>query len=294
MRKTIINSLVKLISLTLVFVLLTLLLTGCLEGKRQNKVLLISVDGMRPDAISSTEYGKKLMKISSYSLSASTVHPSITLPCHMSMFHSVAPTVHGVNSNEYTPSDNLGMGIAEVLASSEMSTTMFYNWEPLTNLTTPSSYVKQSLINGATVGWEASNTALADSCIEYLGGEEISDFTFLYLGFLDEWGHAYGWLSEEYYYALNESLKLIERVIAALGDEFTVIITTDHGGHDNTHGSEMPEDMTIPVFIIGAEFEGGKVFESPSILDIAPTAIDILGVDAPEYWEGKSLLSRYK
>jgi len=31
-----------------------------------------------------------------------------------------------------------------------------------------------------------------------------------------------------------------------LRDETLLIITADHGGHDTTHGSSMPEDMTIP------------------------------------------------
>jgi len=51
----------------------------------------------------------------------------------------------------------------------------------------------------------------------------------------------------------------------------------------------MPEDVTIPLFFVGDGFKGGKELENITILDIAPTIADIIGVlPAPE-WEGKNL-----
>ena len=44
-------------------------------------------------------------------------------------------------------------------------------------------------------------------------------------------------------------------MVERLGEEYTVIITADHGGHDRMHGTDMAEDMTIPMFFIGADFE---------------------------------------
>ena len=56
-----------------------------------NKVILISIDGMRPDGLLSCGNGfvEEFKKITSYTFCAKTVYPSITLPCHLSMFHSV-------------------------------------------------------------------------------------------------------------------------------------------------------------------------------------------------------------
>ena len=58
-----------------------------------NKVILISIDGMRPDGMQKCEnpYLDELVKKSSYTFNAQTVYPSITLPCHLSMFHSIPP-----------------------------------------------------------------------------------------------------------------------------------------------------------------------------------------------------------
>ena len=47
--------------------------------------------------------------------------------------------------------------------------------------------------------------------------------------------------------------------------------TADHGGHDRTHGTDSPEDMTIPFIINGKDFKAGEKLENVSIKDIAPT-----------------------
>ena len=61
------------------------------------KVILILTDGMRPDALTSCghPFVEKMKEMSTYTLGARTVMPSITLPCHMSLFHSVDPARHG-------------------------------------------------------------------------------------------------------------------------------------------------------------------------------------------------------
>ena len=280
--------------LTASLLLCAITLVGCEEEStssegsasiKNGKVLLISIDGMRSDAVSNTEYGKTLMTTCSYSLGMRTVSPSITLPTHMSMFHSTLPDSHGVETNEYTPSEGLGFGITEALLSSGKTSDMYYNWEPIGRLSTEGSTVVSKFIDGGPVGWESSNTMLAEACIQKIK-EDPADFTFLYMGFVDEWGHRYGWMSDEYYYALNQSLGLVERVIEELSDDYTVIITADHGGHDNTHGTTLDEDMTIPVMVLE---KGEQAFEVASMLDVAPTVLEVLDVEAPEYWLGKVL-----
>ena len=74
---------------------------GCVEPDK--KVILISIDGLRADVIENTEYGRYLMQNHAYTLEVTTVNPSITLPCHTSMFYSVTPSEHGIIANTYTP-----------------------------------------------------------------------------------------------------------------------------------------------------------------------------------------------
>ena len=70
-----------------------------------NKVILISVDGMRPDGFLACKnpYIEQMMQKSYYTLDGTTVLPSVTLPCHMSLFHSTPPQRHGITTNLYQP-----------------------------------------------------------------------------------------------------------------------------------------------------------------------------------------------
>ena len=89
---------------------------------------------------------------------------------------------------------------------------------------------------------------------------------------------------------MNESFALIDKVITeAKKQNYTVMITSDHGGHGTGHGSEMTEDMTVPLFIIGEGSQSGENLGALSILDVAPTVLGILGVSAPDYWQGKRI-----
>ena len=80
------------------------------------------------------------------------------------------------------------------------------------------------------------------------------------------------------------------RVIDTFGDEYSVIIMADHGGHDRCHGTDMPEDMTIPLFFFGKEFTPGELSDELSLLDIAPTIVKIMGLEPDREWEGRSLI----
>lgn len=279
---------VRLLSVLLLLSLASAALSGCLKSEPR-RVLLISVDGLRADAVQNTEYGKHLLSTSAYSLAVRTVSPSITLPCHMSMVHSVTPNIHGVTTNTYTPSEFPKKGIFEACFESNKTSAFFYNWGPLGDIAPEGTTAVRQYIPGETVGWEEANRMIGDACIEHIQNAP-TDFLFLYLGFLDEWGHKYGWLSEEYYYALNESFALLDGVInAARAQSYTVILTSDHGGHDKGHGSDMAEDMTVPLFIIGEGFSAKTDLGPRSILDISPTVADILKINPPDHWQGTAI-----
>ena len=75
----------------------------------------------------------------------------------------------------------------------------------------------------------------------------------------------------------------------ALSGEYTIFLTSDHGGHDRTHGLDIPEDMTIPIFCLGPDFPAGREMPGLTILDVAPTIARLLGAEIPREWEGRSL-----
>ena len=259
----------------------------------ENKVLLILVDGMRADAIGQCGDAGRLEQIykeGAYTFNGRAVIPPVTLPCHMSLFHSVDPDRHGVMTNTFVPQNHPVTGLVEWLKLNGKKSAFFYTWNQLRDLCIPGSYLSfswfksQSFFEFPELEYEAT-----DACIEYLN-KEGPDFAFLYLGGTDEFGHHNGWMSPEYFAELRDVSMCIDKVINAIPDDYAVFITADHGGHGRHHGDDIPEDMTIPISFRGERFEKGKQLDNVSIKDIAPTIMDLLNIPVCPDWEGKSVL----
>lgn len=253
------------------------------------KIILVLVDGMRPDGMMGcgNPFADRMMRESTYTLNGRTVIPSVTLPCHMSLFHSVDPMRHGVTTNQYVPQVRPISGLFDQLDKYGKKCAFFYTWEELRDLSRPDHLYYSLCINQHK--FVNTDNRITDAAIEFINAE-APDFLFLYLGETDEvGGHSCGWMSEQYMKSVSNALSCTERLVDSISDEYTVILIADHGGHDRTHGTEMPEDMTIPIFIRGASFEKGKRIESASIKDIAVTVARLLEVPNATEWEGNSI-----
>ena len=97
-------------------------------------------------------------------------------------------------------------------------------------------------------------------------------------------------MSKTYLDIISNAINNVKRVREKFGEEYTIIVTADHGGHDRCHGTQLDEDMTIPMFFFGNAFNGGRVLENVTILDIAPTIAQIMKVPCAPEWEGKCLV----
>lgn len=258
--------------------------------KGQNKVIVVLVDGMRPDGMVNTghPFVRTIRERFSYTLKARTVEPSVTLPCHMSLFHSVDPARHGVTTNTYVPQVRPIKGLAEVIDGAGLSATFFYTWEELRDLSRPDSLAYSVLVNQHKRS--DTDTEITRIALDYICAHE-PDFAFIYLGETDEvGGHDAGWMSPTYEKSVSKALDCIERIFEQMPRGYSLIILADHGGHERSHGTTLPEDMTIPVCAFGPEFLPGHEFAGEvSIKDVAPTVAKLLGVKPPREWEGRPL-----
>lgn len=258
---------------------------------KDNKVILILVDGMRPDGLMQcgNKYVPELLADSTYTLTGRTVMPSVTLPCHMSLFHSVDPDRHGIVTNGYTPQVRPINGLFEQLDLADKKNAFFYTWEELRDLGRPDHLNCAVMLNQHHA--TGTDQAITDLAISYIN-KEAPDFMFLYLGETDEvGGHSTGWMSETYLGCIANALDCVERLRKNIPADYTVILLADHGGHDRSHGTDMPEDMTIPLVFNGPAFPKNKVIDGVSIKDVAPTITDLLGAKNAKEWEGKSVLT---
>lgn len=251
-----------------------------------NKVILISIDGMRPDGAlqCGNPYVQELIKKGSHALDARTVMPSVTLPCHMSMFHSVTPERHGTTTNTYMPQVRPVPGLAEQISRMGGKCAAFYGWEPMRDVMRPGSCTFGGYIwSYADDAVDAIVTDKALECVEKYHPE----FVYIYMPETDDkGGHDTGWMSETYMKVVYNAMDCIQRVYENLPEGYTLITTADHGGHDRSHGKDIPEDMTIPVCFCGPKFEKNKAIDGVSIKDIPTTIAKLLSVPRVREWEG--------
>ncbi|MBC8098166.1 MAG: alkaline phosphatase family protein, partial [Armatimonadetes bacterium] len=216
---------------------------------------------------------------------ARSVVPPITLPCHTAIFHSIPPTIHGTHDNFFNPLPQGVIGLVEHLKWFDHRSAFIYNWEPLRDISRPGSLYISAFID---TGYDLEgDDIIAQMAIAQIPQRQTS-FTFVYFASIDTAGHLYGWMSDGYLAQAQRVDALVGSVLQALPDDTTVIIHSDHGGHDNSHGEDIPEDMTIPWMIAGPNVKAGYTLTEPiSLLDTAPTLAHVLGVKPHAGWQGR-------
>lgn len=251
-------------------------------------LVFVLVDGLRPDAITPAHAPTllALMRRGAYSLSAQSVMPTLTLPCHVSLFHSLSAAQHGVLDNDWQPLPRPVPGLVDQAHAVGKRCAFFYNWEPLRNLNQPGS-LHHSLFMQNCKDLEHGDQTIAAEAARYIPAQR-PDFTFVYLGSLDERGHADGWMSAGYLEQVGRADKALAIVLESLPADTTLLVQSDHGGHDHLHGTDSPEDMTIPWILSGTGIRQNHALTGQvSLLDTAPTIAHILGFSPHPAWEGR-------
>ncbi len=264
-------------------------------------VVVVSIDGLRPDAI--TTYGastlQRLMREGSYTLSASTIHPSNTLPSHTSMLTGQPPERHGVlwNTVMTAHADSVELpNIFSVARAHGYSTAAFFSKAKFQPLQLEGT-LDYSQAPGGWFGRWSSERTLTDVA-EYLEGAR-PNVLFVHLTDPDAAGHRAGWMTVEYGRGVLAADRAVNRLIE-LADHgfgsgnFSLIVTADHGGHGTSHGSDDPRDVTIPWIAWGKGVKQGALPHSIiRTMDTAATVLWLLAVDRPQDWAGRAVVEAY-
>ncbi len=258
-----------------------------------SRVLILSIDGLRPEAISLAPMPNllTLMQTGAYSLTARTVFPSVTLVSHSSMLTGMCPSKHGVDWNDYLPEKGyaLGTDLFDIAHAADLQTVMYVGKEKLRHITEPSSTDIFVFINDRDL-------VVTENLIEKFP----QDFGLLFVHFAttNDMGHEYGWLSPEQLSVVYRADQALGQILAELDtrhlrDETLIIVTADHGGHDTTHGTSMPEDMTIPWIASGPGIQPRHLTTQIHTMDTAATAAFALGLPISPEWDGVPILEAF-
>ncbi|MBK8024859.1 MAG: alkaline phosphatase [Chloroflexi bacterium] len=160
-----------------------------------------------------------------------------------------------------------------------------YNWEELRDLSRPGS-LQYSFHARTSYDLADGDRVVTDDAVPRIASRAF-DFMFVYLGTIDSAGHLYGWMTDGYLNQVRLVDGYVGELLNALPDDAVMIVHADHGGHERNHGTEAPEDMTIPWIITGKGVKAGHVIQRPvSLLDTAPTVARLLDFTPPRDWEG--------
>jgi len=260
---------------------------------RPARVLILSLDGLRPDAIEMAPMPNllSLLNLSAYTFKARTITPSSTLPSHASMLTGLCPGKHGVTWNDYIPVLGYASGtdIFDLAHAAGLRTVMVVGKEKLRQVTRPESTDIFEFINDR-------GTVIATRVAELI--PQGFDLMFVHFPTPDWMGHVYGWLSPEQLSVLFRDDEALANILSALDasglrEETLVIVTADHGGHMTTHGTNLPEDMQIPWIAFGKGIIPGELSVSVDTMDTAATAAWALGLPIPPEWDGLPVLEAF-
>ena len=264
-------------------------------------VVLVSVDGLRPDAIE--RFGastlQRLMREGSYSLQATTITPSKTLPSHTSMLTGQPPERHGVLWNTVVTADADLIELPTVFGVARARgyrTAAFFSKSKFQPLQRPGTLDYSQAPGGWFGRWSSSRT-LAD--VEKYLGTSRPNLVFVHFGDVDRAGHSAGWMTADYGRALKNVDAAIGQLMAAADRSFgassyTLLVTADHGGHDLNHGSDDPRDVTIPWIAWGRGVNAGELNGSlVRTVDTASTVLWLLGMSEPSDWQGTPVLAAF-
>jgi predicted AlkP superfamily pyrophosphatase or phosphodiesterase len=251
------------------------------------RVVVISVDGLNPDAIRRLGRDRaptfhRLVREGATTYNARTaVEKTSTLPNHTGMVTSRridrAKGGHGVtwNDDRLSPrtvqraaghavgsvfSSLNGAGLDSAVFAAKAKFSLFERSWP--------QGIDRSLIKGDNVGLVRS--------VKRDLARHWRALTFLHLSLPDVAGHAHGWMSPAYLDAVRRSDALIGKVLNTVtrttesSDHTLVIVTSDHGGLGAGHGDPRRyADYRVPFLVWGPGVAAGA-----DLYDLNPTYAD--------------------
>ncbi len=262
-------------------------------GAATPHVIVISVDGLRPDAVTQLGAGElpsffRLRNEGAFTDNGRTDYEyTITLPNHGGMLTGRAVTgdaghavtfasdpggiIHGLN-----PAVPYVASVFDVVHDRGGSTALYAS-KPKFALFDRSwdgaSGAPDTL--GADNGRDKIDTFVFSSDTDDLVDQFIADmatspyaYSFVHLADPDAAGHSAGWMSAAYLDAVRDVDAMIGRIIGLvetqpeLGSNTVLIVTSDHGGSSTGHTTAgSPESYTIPLYVWGADVTGGSLYD---------------------------------
>jgi phosphopentomutase len=271
------------------------------------RVVLVSVDGLRADALERMPALSALRARAQWSDSMITVVPSLTVPAHLSLFSGRDVTTMGVSTNSLDESAAVALlvngatSIFQWVRSSGGTSTAIIGGAlvPVSQLATAKAFFGLD----ALIAAPEATRAIIDQAITVAAGPSAPEMLFVHISAVDAAGHAFGWidaggtLTPAYAAAVADVDRELSRLIAAVepamaAGEIALAITADHGGGrgdgcvagiaaTHEHCTAHDGDRRIPWLLVAQGVTPGRLAGRPAITQVAPTLANLLKINRP-------------
>ena len=276
----------------------TILLTGLVSisllSGQNKKLLFIGIDGCRPDALTQAQTPNidGLINGGIYindALCSINGQPTVSGPGWSTMITGVWFDKHGVSDNSFSGSNFDEYPPFNVLmeeSSQEYHTASFIMWTPI-----------HTQIFGSTMDYNELHStydgSVAQGAADYMSTPNL-DVLFLDFDDVDIAGHSYGYSPEanQYINAIENVDEYIGWVIDAMenrptfqNEDWLVMITSDHGGIDYSHGGQTIEERQIPIILSGSLVSVETLPEQSYLTNMVPTLLHYFGIENNCEWQ---------
>ncbi len=267
------------------------------------KVLVIGLDGAMYNTIREVRAPNLLWLVAAGTLSRTSLVPHISLsgPSWATALTGVWDRKHGVTHNDF---DAAPFGryptVFTLLERAGRRTAAVATWSKIATIAGSGTPHAGRIVTTAPVPDDPdeakTDAATADAAIAALTSD-APDFLFVHLDQVDFAGHRHGAASRAYLDATARVDREVGRIVAAVdarvGERWTVLVTTDHGHlPKGGHGGQTRDETATFVIARGPGFDPGVTDAHYALVDITPTALDLLGVPIPRALDGGSMRAR--
>ena len=279
-------------------------------------VLLIGTDGTNLDKVLADPANVGFFDLMAESVTGATSivgHTTISGPSWTTILTGVWDNKSGVINNIFNPAPyDAWPTVFNLLEAHnpDIDTAVIADWKYINDIGAAGAYpvaADDNVFVPFDTSWEDTDDDVTTATIARINATQAADssFIFSYQVAVDEAGHAYGGGSPEYAAAIVNTSENIAAIMAAVdawetanpGEEWTVIVTTDHGHQQSVgfgHGFQSPNETSSFVMfdLEGDSANDGKQNLGYSNADITPTIVGLFGAPPRSDFDGVSLATK--
>lgn len=270
------------------------------------RLLLIGIDGCRPDALESaqTPHIDALIRNGCWTKTTQILgerygkNDTISGPGWSSFLTGVWADRHGVHDNtfegrKFDEYPHLFQRIRQAYPKALLGS--FVDWAPIDRFIVQDADVRVVLPSEGADQYARHDKVLARSAVEFLSKPD-AHAAMVYFGATDETGHAGGFHPNvpEYISAIEQTDALVGELIDAVNnrpnskqENWLVVVSTDHGGKNKGHsdGHSVPEIRTTFLIVSGNAAQKTPITQQTYVVDVAATGLAHLGIAIRPEWK---------